>query len=85
MADQAPGIEQKLEAVEDFAAEQGGVFSLGFRPDPLVAMRSWSAMLTWGREARDSPMAGAQALGSGSSAEEAIDQVIGEARIEVGG
>lgn len=73
-------LEDKLAAIAKFCAEHEGTFSLGF------GMRGgphWSGMLNFGREAPDSPMVGGSALGSGDTAEEAIDGVIDEARIEV--
>jgi len=73
-------MQAKLAAVEKFCVENEGAFSLGFG---LRGGPHWSAMLNFGREAPDSPMAGGSALGSGDTAEEAIDGVIGEARIEV--
>lgn len=71
-------MEAKLEAIAKFCAANEGTFALGHGQKG-----EWSAMLNFGREAPDSPMAGGSALGSGKSAEEAIDGVIAEARIEV--
>lgn len=40
-----------------------------------------SISITWGREAPDSPMAAAQALGYGATLQEAIEGALGEARV----
>lgn len=71
-------LEDKLAAIEKFCREKEGTFALG-----VAQKGGWSAMLNFGREAPDSPMAAGSALGSGDTAEEAIDGVIDEARIEV--
>lgn len=60
-----------------FCHENEGIFTLAFSNNSL----SWSSTLTWGREAPDSPMAAAQALGEGASPNDAIDQVVKEARL----
>lgn len=73
-------LEDKFAAVAKFCAENEGTFALG-----IGEKGGWSAMLNFGREAPDSPMAGGSALGSGDTAEEAIDGVISEAKIEVEG
>jgi hypothetical protein len=71
-------MEANLAAIEKFCAEQEGTFALG------VGQRGgWSAMLNFGREAPDSPMAGGSAIGTGDTAAEAVAQVVEEAKIEV--
>ncbi len=66
-----------VKALEAFAKERGGDLAISFQNG------SWSVALTWGREAPDSPMAGAQALGSAPFLEEALIQVVEEARVEL--
>lgn len=66
-----------VKALETFANERGGDLAIGFQNG------CWSVALTWGREAPDSPMAGAQALGSGPFLEEALIQVAEEAHVEL--
>lgn len=61
-----------------FAAENEGNLGIVFG----APSNEWSVSLTWGREAPDSPMAGAQALGAAPSLQEALAQVAGEAQIE---
>jgi hypothetical protein len=72
-------MEAKLAAIAKFCAEHEGTFALG-----IGQKGGWSAMLNFGREAPDSPMAGGSAIGAGDTALEAIDGVISEAKIEVG-
>jgi hypothetical protein len=71
-------LEDKLVAIEKFCEEREGTFALG-----VSTKGGWSGMLNFGREAPDSPMVGGSAIGSGETAEEAIDGVIEEAHIEV--
>lgn len=66
-----------VKALETFANERGGDLAIGFQNG------CWSVALTWGREAPDSPMAGAQALGSGPFLEEALIQVAEQAHVEL--
>jgi hypothetical protein len=73
-ADQLKDLTRRLES---FANDREGDLAIGF------ANSQWSVALTWGREAPDSPMAGAQALGSGSLLEDALLQVADQAGIEV--
>jgi len=72
-------LQPALEAIATFCHENEGVFTLAAGEDG-----KWSSMLTWGREAPDSPMAAAQALGQGDSPVDAVYQVMEEAKIEVG-
>jgi hypothetical protein len=80
-ADQPPLLDM-IAAIEMFAHERGGMFGLSFNACE-ERTRKWAASLTWGREAPDSPMVSAQALGIGEVIREALQQVIDEAHIEV--
>lgn len=66
-----------ITALETFAKERGGDLAIGY------ANGEWSVALTWGREAPDSPMAGAQAIGSDMVLEAALRQVAEEAHVEL--
>lgn len=72
---QADRIVDQLTALQDFADNHDGVFTLGFTKG------EWSSTLTWGREAPESSMAGAQALGADADLGLALAHVMGEARI----
>lgn len=74
-----PQLDYQLAAIAKFCRERGGAFSLGYSD----ASGDWSAMLNFGREAPDSPMAGGSALGSGDTPEECLAGLIDEAKIEV--
>lgn len=67
-----------LTALETFAKERDGDLAIGY------GKGEWSVALTWGREAPDSPMAGAQALGSAAVLEDALLQVAQQAHVELG-
>lgn len=73
-----------LDAIQGFAERQGGTLGLSFNSSESRTGR-WSAALTFGQEAPDSPMAGGQALGIGESPAEVLRQVAEEAHIEVSG
>jgi hypothetical protein len=72
-------MESKLAAIAKFCAENEGSFSL------VCHGRDghWSSMCNFGREAPDSPMVAGSALGSGDTAEEAIDGVVSDLKLEV--
>ena len=71
-------MEAKFAAIAKFCAANEGTFALGHGQKG-----EWSAMLNFGREAPDSPMCAGSAIGIGDTAEEAINGVIDEAKIEV--
>lgn len=74
-------MQAALEAIAAFCHREDGIFSLSL--NARADTGKWSGHLTWGREAPDSPMAAAQALGIGDSPVEAVYQIVDEARIEV--
>jgi hypothetical protein len=73
-------MEAQLAAIEKFCRENEGSFALG-----VSQKGGWSAMLNFGREAPDSPMAGGSAIGGGgpeSTAAEAITDVVEELHLD---
>jgi hypothetical protein len=73
-------MEANLAAIETFCAGHEGTFALG-----VGQKGGWSAMLNFGREAPDSPMAGGSAIGTGATAAEAVAAVVEELRLDVAG
>lgn len=61
-------------AVAVLLAGHGGRFGLSVHDDGV-----WAAGIEWGKEAEDSPMAGAAAYGIGATAQEAVMAVLREA------
>lgn len=59
-----------------FAREHDGTFVTGY------SRGEWSVTLTWGKEAADSPMAAAQAIGCSELLPDALRQMLDEARIQ---
>lgn len=73
-------MEAQLAAIEKFCAENDGTFALG-----IGQKGGWSAMLNFGREAPDSPMAAGSAIGGGgpeTTAAEAITDVVEELQLD---
>lgn len=68
--------ENLLKRLDTFAKRQNASVVIVGQADPEY---DWSVMITWGQEAPDSPMAGAQALGSADFLNEAIAQALTEA------
>jgi len=56
-------------------AESGGSLAV------FYADGEWVVSVRWGREAKDSPMVGAEALGLGATAEEALGAAMEQARL----
>jgi hypothetical protein len=74
-------MQDALEAIAAFCHREDGIFSLALNARADVG--KWSASLAWGREAPDSPMVAAQAIGMGDTPAEAIAQIVEEARLTV--
>lgn len=72
---------QALEGIVKTLSEDGGAFGLTYRTGVKPGDAPWMAALEWGREAPDSPMAGAAAYGLGESASEAIDKMLDDAGV----
>lgn len=73
-------LENQLAAIAKFCRDKDGVFSLGYSQ---TGGPHWSAMLNFGQEAPDSPMAAGSILGSGATPEECLASLIDEGKIEV--
>lgn len=71
----------RIEQVCKFAEERDADLSIQRGHPADGGPGVWSVMLTWGREAPDSPMAAAQSLGLAETLEEAIEQVATELRL----
>lgn len=66
-----------LTRLEDFAEGVDGDVSIGRRGYGRGG--DWVVMVNYGHEAKDSPMVGASAIGSGETLEDALEQALGEA------
>jgi hypothetical protein len=80
---EASKLKGMVKALEAFADEHDGELAIGFGLGPISKRAGWSVSLTWGKEAPDSPMAAAQALGVGHTLEDALRKVAEEAKIEL--
>jgi hypothetical protein len=58
---------------------EGGAFGLSYNSET----KEWMAALEWGREAPDSPMAGAAAYGLAESPAVAVETALKDAGVEV--
>lgn len=72
-------MEAKLAAIAKFCAENEGYLLLVCHGHD----GHWSSRCNFGREAPDSPMCGGSAIGTGDTAEEAIDGVLSDLKLEV--
>jgi hypothetical protein len=64
-----------FDAITELLQVDGGSFGLSYSPE----REEWVVALEWGREAPDSPMAGAAAYGMDSVAAAAVEQALREA------
>jgi hypothetical protein len=65
----------ELEKIAQKLKKEGGCFTLGYDPD----RSEWTTAMEWGKEASDSPMAGAAAYGVSPDLSTAVGHVVREA------
>lgn len=74
--DTVPALGPLAVLAANFVQERGGAVALNVTDDG-----EWIAAITFGREAEDSDMAGGQAIGTGTTADEALRAALAEAGV----